>query len=56
MNRRYRALALAPLVLAAFAVSACDGDDDDYTPPDRNTVVVVNETDECPRADGTPCK
>jgi hypothetical protein len=42
----------------SLALAACDGDsvgehDDGYTPP-TNNVVVIDE--ECPRADGEPCK
>lgn len=49
--RRFAILAIA---FASIAVAACD----DERPINTNEVppVVTNDADECPRADGTPCR
>lgn len=52
-----RALALIALTAASLAIASCEDNDADFNPPDENEVIVVNEdADECPRADGTPCR
>lgn len=54
-----RIILLALLTTAPLALAACDGDSDDR--PDQNIVVddpdgPGDNVDECPRADGQPCK
>lgn len=46
--------AILLISFAAVALAACDKEVS-YTPP-TNEVVVHNESEECPRADGAPCR
>lgn len=50
-----KTLALTLVAVATLALAACEDNDKVYVPED-NTVVVTNDADECPRADGQPCR
>lgn len=53
-------LGLIGLSAVAMSISGCDGDNVGKHEPDvvyeTNNMVVHEDTDECPRADGQPCK
>ena len=39
-----------------IGLAACDDDDHDGPVYQTNNMVVSNHTEECPRADGQPCR